>query len=366
MTPLQPAFSVYLDLVRVAAALVVYLTQSQLIVDGKVFLGAYGHSAVVVFFVLSGYVVAFVTDQKEKDWRTYAASRLSRVYSVVIPAIALTLLADAIGRAHDPELYKYPWDQFAVRTVAALAMLNEFWFIAITPFSNVPYWSIAYESWFYLLFAVITYAPARWRWWLAGGLLLLVGPKIAIMFPLWLAGVVLYRWRSLQVTSLGWAVVLVAVSWAGIIGLHLGGFFDHTYGLTKRLLGDWLFVQMAFSKFAMGDYVLAALVVANFAGMRRLSPLLEPLARAIARPVAAVAGVSFTLYLTHQPLLLMWATLLDVDRSGWTGWWTVAALVAVSVWLAAQITEKRRGALRRWIARVLERVGPQPGKRLPA
>jgi peptidoglycan/LPS O-acetylase OafA/YrhL len=366
MTPMHPGFSVYLDLVRVAAALVVYLTHSQLIVENKVFLGAYGHSAVVVFFVLSGYVVAFVTDQKEKDWRTYAASRLSRVYSVVIPAIVITLVADAIGRAHDPELYKYPWDQFAVRTVAALAMLNEFWFIAITPFSNVPYWSIAYESWFYLVFAVITFAPAPWRWWLAGGLLLIVGPKIAILFPLWLAGVALYRWRSLQVQRLAVAVALVAVSWVGIIGLHLGGFFDHTYGLTKRLLGDWLFVQMAFSKFAIGDYVLAALVVANFAGMRRLAPLFEPLVHAMAKPVAAVAGVSFTLYLTHQPLLLMWATLLDIDRGAWSGWWAVAALVGLSVWLTAQITEKRRGALRKAIARVLRRIGRDPSARLPA
>jgi peptidoglycan/LPS O-acetylase OafA/YrhL len=111
--------------------------------------------------------------------------------------------------------------------------------------------------------------------------------------------------------------------------------------------------------------VLAALVVANFAGMRRLSPLLEPLARVLARPVAAVAGVSFTLYLTHQPLLLMWATLLDIDRGGWAGWWAVAVLVGSSVWLTAQITEKRRGAVRRWIMRVLQRVGRAPGAQLP-
>jgi peptidoglycan/LPS O-acetylase OafA/YrhL len=354
---MQKSFSIYLDLVRLAAALVVYLTHSQLIVDYKVPLGAYGHSAVVVFFVLSGYVVAFVTDTKEKDWRTYAASRASRVYSVVIPAIVITLVADAIGRGHDTALYKYPWDQFAIRVTAALAMLNEFWFIAITPFSNVPYWSIAYEAWFYLIFGVMTYATGHVRWVAAALLLLLVGPKIAILFPLWLAGVALYRWRSLDIGSPLVAGVLLVVSWVGIIGLHLSSFFETTYRLTKLWLGDWLFVQMAFSKFFVSDYALAFLVVLNFAAMRTLAPRLDRWLVPMGPPVAALAGVSFTLYLTHQPLLLMWATLLDIDPAGKLGWWAVAALVAASVWLIAQVTEKRRGALKSTMLALFSRIG---------
>lgn len=354
---MQPAFSVFLDLVRVTAALVVYLTHSQLIIGEKVLLSAYGHSAVVVFFVLSGYVVAYVVDKKEVEWTSYAASRLSRVYSVVVPALIITLVADYIGRAHDPSLYAYPWDQFAVRTVAALAMLNEFWFIAITPFSNVPYWSIAYESWFYLVFGVWMYAPARLRWPLAAGLLLIVGPKIAMLFPLWLSGVALYHWRGLQVHSAWLARLLLAISWAGIVGLHLGGFFDHTYGLTKSLLSEWLFVQLAFSKFMVGDYVLAALVVINFAAMRALAPQLNRWMLPLARPVAAVASVTFTLYLTHQPLLLLWATLTGASQRGWLGWWMVAGLVGVSVWLISQVTEKRRGALRAALLRRLRMLG---------
>lgn len=354
---MQPAFSVYLDLVRAAAALVVYLTHSQLIAKGTVPLGEYGHSAVVVFFVLSGYVVAYVVDKKEHDWRSYAASRLSRVYSVVVPALAITLVADFIGRSNDPGLYPYPWDQFLVRSLAALAMLNEFWFIAITPFSNVPYWSIAYESWFYLVFGVLVYAPARWRWWLAAGLLLIVGPKITILFPLWLSGVALYHWESLVIRSRRLAVLLAVLTWVAIVGLHLDGFFDRTYGWTKSVLSEWLFVQLAFSKFVVGDYVLALLVVVNFAATRALAPALECWLVPVARPVAALASVTFTLYLTHQPLMLMWASLTGAGRRDWAGWWLVAVLVALSVWLIAQLTEKRRGALRAAILRRLQRLG---------
>ena len=56
-----------------------------------------------------------------------------------------------------------------------MTMLNEFWFVAITPFSNVPYWSIACESWFFLIFGVFMFAPPRLRWPLAAGLLLGIG-----------------------------------------------------------------------------------------------------------------------------------------------------------------------------------------------
>lgn len=353
------SFSIYLDIVRLTAAVLVYLTHSNLIVDQRVPLGAYGHSAVVVFFVLSGYVIAFVTDKKETDWRIYAASRISRVYSVVVPAIAITLIADAIGRAHDPSLYKYPWDHFALRIVASLAMLNEIWFVAITPFSNVPYWSIAYESWFYLLFGVAVFMPGRWAWLAPAALLLVVGPKIAILFPLWLMGVALYRWRWLHLKSETVAWLLILVSWIGIVGLHLGGFFDWTYSLTRELLGKWLFVQMNFSKFAMGDYVLATLVVANFIGMRTLSHRFDGLLLRFETPVASAASVTFTLYLLHHPVMLCWAAVLGTDRTGWQGWWAVTLLTGASVWLIAQLTEKRRSPLRRSVYRLLLRMRPR-------
>ncbi len=40
-------------------------------------------------------------------------------------------------------------------------MLNEVWFISITSFSNVPYWSICYEMWYYVGFALIVFLPGR-------------------------------------------------------------------------------------------------------------------------------------------------------------------------------------------------------------
>lgn len=359
------SLSIYLDLVRLAAAVLVYLQHSNLISEQKVFLGGYGHSAVVVFFVLSGYVIAFVTDTKEREWTSYAASRLSRVYSVVVPAIVLTLVADAIGRAHDPALYTYPWDQFTIRTLASLALLTEVWFVAITPFSNVPFWSISYEGWFYVMFGAATFAPVRWRWALPALMLLALGPKVAVMFPLWLAGVALYRWRSLQLQSELAAWLLIAVSWIGIVGLHQAEFFHWTYNLTRAWLGERLFMQMNFSKFALGDYVLTAFIMANFIGMRAVAHRFDRLLLPVERPVATVASVTFTLYLMHHPLLLCWSAVLGAPRDNWTHWWTVTGLVAASVGLIAQFTEKRRGPLRKAMLAALQRAVPRPRQALP-
>jgi len=81
------AFSLYLDILRFAAALCVLLSHANMreIVDRDLFPQSLGHDAVVIFFVLSGYVIAFVADTRESTRTGYWTSRLARVYSVALP-----------------------------------------------------------------------------------------------------------------------------------------------------------------------------------------------------------------------------------------------------------------------------------------
>ena len=119
---MNKGFSIYLDLVRFLAACLVYLYHSnqRLLVEPILPASNYGHSSVIVFFVLSGYVIAYITDTKENPWTSYSASRLSRVYSVAVPAVALTLILDTLGRALYPALYSgYPGDQLMLPTGAS-------------------------------------------------------------------------------------------------------------------------------------------------------------------------------------------------------------------------------------------------------
>lgn len=358
------AFSIYLDLVRFGAAVLVYLWHSnnRLLIQDTLPASGYGHSAVVVFFVLSGFVIAYITDTKERTWVSYSASRLSRVYSVALPTLMLTLLLDAIGRQLHPAIYTFPFDHLVVRLVASLLMLNELWFVSITSLSNTPYWSIAFEAWYYILFGVITFVPRRWRLAATLGCALVIGPKILLMLPIWYAGVLLYRWKAVHGLSTGLSACLTVCSLLGIVAVHAGGAYaviGHAIEALLGLLGfdaAGLLYHLSYAKNFVADYLLATLVFVNFAGMRNIAYRFNPLLLRIERPVRWLASFTFTLYLLHQPLYLFWAAVLRWDPSTPAYWTAVTILTALSIVAVGHVTENRRQRLRHGIAEALQRL----------
>ena len=357
------SFSIYLDLVRFLAACLVYVYHSnqRLLVSDVLPASNYGHSSVIVFFVLSGFVIAYITDSKEKKLASYAASRLSRVYSVVVPALLLTLVLDSIGRRLYPALYAYPYDQFLARSASSLLLLNEVWFVSITSFSNVPFWSICYEMWYYIAFACIVFLPRRFGLGLVAGLAVLLGPKIVLLAPLWGAGVVLYRWQALNALSERRAWLLVAATLAGIVAFHSADIGALLSNRLQQAIGLEWYAQLTFSKFFPGDYVLGLLIFFNFAAMRKVCARLEPALLWIESPVRFLAGYTFSLYLLHQPLFLFWGAVIHGDPAGHGYWWAVTAMVALSVAAIGYVTESKRHLLKRWLERQFSRVGRKVG-----
>ena len=154
---MTPAFSLALDGVRFLAALFVLFDHlssapfTQNVIPAR--LGAYGDIAVTVFFVLSGYVIAHVVATREQNAADYAMARLSRLYSVVLPALLLTCAADALGAWLDPAFYaeqKVLWQPVsAAGYVSSALFVNEFQifgFGGIAPGSNAPFWSLSFEA----------------------------------------------------------------------------------------------------------------------------------------------------------------------------------------------------------------------------
>src|SRR4051812_44741075 len=97
---MNPALSLYLDVLRFGAAFMVFISHySDRRLSGGLFwqIGGYGRTSVLVFFVLSGFVIAWVSQDKEANLKEYAISRISRLYSVIIPAFILTAILDPIG-----------------------------------------------------------------------------------------------------------------------------------------------------------------------------------------------------------------------------------------------------------------------------
>jgi peptidoglycan/LPS O-acetylase OafA/YrhL len=188
----HPGTSVYLDLARLLAAMTVFLGHAAHDYGGIPFLGglsAFGHDAAMVFFVLSGFVIAYVAERRERTLSDYAASRLARLYSVVAPALVLTALLHVAGSLLDWHAYaRFPSDAPVWRLVAGFFFLNELWFMSIWPLSNGPFWSLGYEFWYYVLFGAAWYLRGYARAAAIVVVCSVVGPKILLLFPVWLMG----------------------------------------------------------------------------------------------------------------------------------------------------------------------------------
>lgn len=352
------AFSIYLDLLRFLAAclVVVYHSNSRMIVEAVLPFSNFGHSAVIVFFLLSGYVIAYATDTKEHNAQIYWASRLSRVWSLAIPAVLLTPVLDAIGQSLAPAIYAGNTTEghALFRIFTSLTFLNELWFISIMSFSNIAYWSLNYEVLYYLLFAIHAFGPKHLRWLALGLACLLIGPKIMLLAPIWVLGVVAYRWKLVQSMAewSGWVCVT-----ASVILLMAFEYFHVMEVLTdwlKTAIGSHWHRELTFSKWFLSDYLLAGIVFLNFVGMRRVIFRIKYAFYLVEKPVRVVASFTFSIYILHQPLIYFFAALIDLPPSGYQRYVAVMACVAVSIWLIGSLTEHKRFALRQWLLKLFK------------
>lgn len=365
---MQPAYSIYLDLLRFGAALIVllsHLSQPYFLGDRIEAFAHSGHMAVIVFFVLSGYVIAWVTDEKEHDPRRYAESRLARLYSVVLPALLLTLVLDTSGRMLDPALYEVVRTDNVplVRFFANLFFLNEIWFLDIRPFSNGPFWSIGYEAWYYLLFGLWTFTRGATRKWSLAIVVVLLGPPILLMLPIWLIGVFVYRLhkRGIGLPPFA-ALAVVAATLLLVLVAHILHLHDDfpikipAFNYANAFLFDWL----------LGIVIAANLFAAKSMteGVAWIRAALTQ--RLIARSIQLLAGMTFTMYLLHYPALLFFKALLGTDAtSGMESLLLIAALFAFLV-LVSEITERRKSAWRLLVSRTLDLTLSWSGKLRPA
>lgn len=100
-------FSVYLDAVRFAAAFVVlisHLAYPRFTRGDLQFIRHWdlGRDAVIIFFVLSGVVIAYAAE-RDGTLGTFVFNRVTRLYSVMAPALLLTIVLDLTGQLIHPE-----------------------------------------------------------------------------------------------------------------------------------------------------------------------------------------------------------------------------------------------------------------------
>ncbi len=349
--------SLYLDLLRFLAALVVFAQHLswQHFSAGLLWqIGPYGAQAVIVFFVLSGYLIGYVTDRPGATARGYALDRAARIYSVALPAMLLTFVLDAVGQHLRPELFADGWfngDEPIVSQFLRNALfLNQIWFTNTYPGSNVPYWSMGYEVWYYIAFGVFMFLPRGWGMLAALAALGIVGPRVAAMFPVWLLGFGVYhlharglpRRRALGVALFAGAPILWAAfeAWTQIRGLRA------VVPLPDR---GWELWQ---------DELVGLAVATHLLGANAVAPMLGRLLQPWAGPIRWLAGRSFTLYLMQVPLLQFFLVVIPYPAWSWRERGLIAVCTLLAVALLAEVTERRKAVWRRMLARCLSRLLP--------
>ncbi|MEQ1794896.1 MAG: acyltransferase [Nitrospira sp.] len=363
------ATSIYLDLVRFLAALLVFvhhLAYERITGTALGQVGMFGEDAVMIFFVLSGYVIAYVATQKENAPREYFASRFARLYSVVVPTLILTVLFDYLGQRFDAALYEgrsndsYPW----MRALVSMSFANQFWFSDIRYFSNVPYWSISFEFWYYVLFGVALFMSGRGRWAALAVLTIVIGPPIVLLAPVWLLGVWAYQVnvRSALSLGVGWSLFL------GSVVLYLGYRYWGVGTQLTAVSDAWIApvmdpVHLHKARFFLHDYVVGALVASHFLGASALAQNGVLRFPSFGQPIRIAASYTFSLYLLHYPLLHFLAAVApwpagDIRR-------TVMLIVGtvVVIGLIGRVTEKKKHVWKRWLLvlwdSVVRRVAPK-------
>jgi peptidoglycan/LPS O-acetylase OafA/YrhL len=371
---LTPTVSAYLDIVRSLAAFIVVLGhwRAFYFVDyGQVQAGnatsfvkalyastRYGHQAVMVFFVMSGFFISSSIlrsfGRQTWSWRDYAIDRGVRLYLVLIPGLLLGLLWDWLGMTffNSSGIYSAPLVPFGenvpANTLTPITFLGNLLFLQ-TRFtqvfgSNGPLWSLFNEFWYYLLFPALIVTILSFRRRAVGttiGYLLLVAFTIWVLrdqvfgFMVWLAGcgvALALHYLRFADTSTGLRRLYVMFAGTGFIICLLANLAGNLW------LGSDLAVGLSFALLMHG--ILQVEVPIGAAG-RKLAK--------------TFAGFSYTLYVVHFPLLLFirarWQQSFrwQPDMLHLAYGSCIIACVMLYAFGIARITESNTASVRGWI-----------------
>jgi peptidoglycan/LPS O-acetylase OafA/YrhL len=318
------------------------------------FLTGLGHQAVVVFFVLSGYLVggAVMSAKRRFEWRSYAQARLSRLWTVLLPSLALTFMVDQLVWRLAPSLFlgdaARSWHsgpavgQYDASWSTLLGNLVFLQTIAVPVFgSNGPLWSLANEFWYYALFPMVWLAlTGRVRIMMVPGLalFLLMPVEMRWGFLVWLMGVGVH-WVLRR--SLHTAHVLLDGS---AICLACAALILSKWGVTHGLPAPFLDCALGLG---------IALLLWRF--LPRPSPFeTSPHLR---RSIEHLSDISFSLYLTHFPVLMLIGVLGQFARSrlqiSLPNGFLYGALLLLMLALGHTVWylfERHTGIVRQWMA----------------
>lgn len=291
------------------------------------FITGLGHQCVIAFFALSGFLVGGPalrdTINGRWSWGPYMLRRLTRLWTVLIPALLLTWVLDTAGEllggraGYEGAFYSLSFSgpnptqpaDLSLPTFVANILFTQ---TVLAPVfgSNGPLWSLANEFWYYIIFPLLLFgliggarALRRICYGLVGLALLLFLPiEMMLLGTIWIAGAIAHYVAAQQPArrvvshSACVAITVIAVMALLIVDkLRPGLFWD-------LLLG------------------------AAFASILPILSFLPFPGEIYQKPARALSNVSYTLYATHFPVLaFVWFVFLAPTK------WPLGPLAIVLV-----------------------------------
>ncbi|MGZ3411894.1 MAG: acyltransferase family protein [Xanthobacteraceae bacterium] len=356
-----------LDLIRFSGALLVLFGHARgLLLEGIdsvehpntliraiYFASGLQHEGVVMFFVVSGFLVGGSAWRMIGEGRflfeRYFINRFVRIYLVYAPALLFVALVTLIGNEFflDTRFYGvrplfpsaivdgWTWDQIPCHLVALQGMLCAPWG------ADPPLWSLGYEWAFYLIAPPIMFAvlvPKRRH---ARDLILLAGAlgfltwwnsEWLVWFAMWILGACAARVFEKKPQAVAIGLLGLAACGAGLVLSRLKVMPPYATDIMVSLG-----IAVAISSASLMKFGRNTLIRRG-------------------------AGFSYSLYLIHLPLALLvgatyerwlhWpAQLVQPDGRGLAGFFGMILIAIAVAWLFARLTEDHTANVRKWLTR---------------
>lgn len=254
----------------------------------------FANEAVTVFFVLSGYLVGGKTIERAIAGKfngiAYAIDRATRIWLPLIPVVFFTWTVTALRGE------KVNWAE-GIGNIFALQC------VTVKPlFNNTSLWSLSYEIWFYIAalgFGVLLSSKGR-RICLPLVLIALVAAvflqlRVCFLF-VWIFGALSYFVRPAR--QRWWLLS------GGLLLTTVGGLLSALAVEVKSIDIQWLLPLVPkrdFSQLLLGMGI--ALVIPVLVSLRPRRPWLAQ----VDRYGTSLAAWSYSLYLIHRPVLQLWS-----------------------------------------------------------
>jgi peptidoglycan/LPS O-acetylase OafA/YrhL len=320
---MSSGLSAFLNLSRWAAAFLVLIghvrhlilvdlksvTHGSIVIQALYFITGLGHEAVVIFFVISGLLVGGTTIERwsfrSASLSTFAIARVSRIYTVLIPALLIGYALDQIGLHwfNASGLYSYPEQYHTISleqpasaalslTTMAGNLLMMQGILTKTLGSNTPLWSLSYEWWYYCLFAatasaVFSNGGRRLGFAAAAIFMGVLLPAIILLWgTIWALGIGAHAWTRSRAwrphPALGFGLFLIAVVISRL-----------SHNMSADMGAEPLSATFARDAILAAGFFAAILAASRVTGRIPLARLNE-----------ALAEFSYTTYLCHFPAMM--------------------------------------------------------------